>query len=71
MVEKEFGKYYRDDLLDLMRLQKSMVEMDLEMPLFFSGKLDAVMPDDFSWLQLYEIPFMRLVATYCNPPANT
>jgi hypothetical protein len=61
-MEKEFDKYDRDDLRSLIDFHKWLFVAEKDLAFSLAGTLDSVMPPDFSWLQLYDQPYVKLVA---------
>ena len=61
---KEFVKYDREDLRNLVEFQRWLLVAEKDLAGHLAGSLSSDMPANFSWLQLYERPFLELIAVY-------
>ena len=61
-TEKEFIKYDRDDLRNLVEFQGWLLSAEEDLAGYLGGKLNSEMPSDFSWLQLYEDSYVKLIS---------
>lgn len=59
---KEFYKYDRADLRNLVEFQGWLLSAETDLTGYLNGKLNSEMPSDFSWLQLYDHSCVKLIA---------